>query len=137
ALAHDGDEVEIWGDGQQTRSFMYVDDCVEGIYRIMQSDYGAPLNLGTDELITVDGLVDLIASVAGKSIRKRHDRSRPQGGRGRNSDNSLLRSVLGWEPRILLSEGIPPTYEWIAARVAADASAAKQDDEAISRTAAE
>jgi GDP-D-mannose 3', 5'-epimerase len=117
AGSRDGDAIEIWGDGQQTRSFMYVDDCVEGIVRIMRSDCASPLNLGTDELISVDGLVDLVASVAGKSVNKQHDVTRPQGVRGRNSDNSKLRKVLGWEPRIALREGIPPTYHWIASRV--------------------
>jgi len=113
ALCPNGGEIEIWGDGKQTRSFMYVDDCVEGIYRIMQSDYSGPLNLGTDELIGIDELVDLVASTAGKTIRKHHDPSRPQGVRGRNSDNSLLRQVLGWEPRTKLVDGIVPTYRWI------------------------
>jgi nucleoside-diphosphate-sugar epimerase len=117
ASCHDGDTIEIWGDGQQTRSFMYIDDCVEGIYRIMQSDYSAPLNLGTDELVTVDQLVDIVAATAGKPIVKRHDRSRPQGVRGRNSDNTRLRQVLGWEPQISLRQGIRPTYEWIEKRV--------------------
>ncbi len=114
----DGGTIEIWGDGQQTRSFMHVDDCVEGIFRIMQSDYGRPLNLGTDELISVDGLVDLVARIAGKTVIKRHDTSRPQGVRGRNSDNSRLREVLDWEPRILLKDGLVPTYRWIAEMVA-------------------
>ncbi len=113
ALASDGDEIEVWGDGHQTRSFMHVDDCVEGIYRIMRSDYPHPLNLGTDELVTVNQLVDLVAEIAGKSITKRHDLSKPQGVRGRNSDNSRLHEVLGWEPRITLSEGLVPTYKWI------------------------
>jgi GDP-D-mannose 3', 5'-epimerase len=117
ASCHDGDTIEIWGDGQQTRSFMYIDDCVEGIYRIMQSDYSAPLNLGTDELVTVDQLVDIVAATAGKAIVKRHDLSRPQGVRGRNSDNTRLREVLGWEPRISLRQGIRPTYEWIEERL--------------------
>jgi GDP-D-mannose 3', 5'-epimerase len=110
-------EIEIWGDGKQTRSFMYIDDCVEGIYRIMHSDYSAPLNLGTDELISIDGLVDIISKIAGKSPVKRCDTSRPQGVRGRNSDNSRLRSVLGWEPGISLREGLVPTYRWIEDRV--------------------
>ena len=79
ALCPNGGEIEIWGDGKQTRSFMYVDDCVEGIYRIMRSDYNGPLNLGTDELVSIDDLVDLVAGTAGKTIRKRHDPSRPQG----------------------------------------------------------
>jgi nucleoside-diphosphate-sugar epimerase len=113
----DGDAIEIWGDGQQTRSFMYIDDCVEGIFRIMQSGYSAPLNLGTDELVTIDQLVDIVAEAAGKSVVKRHDPSRPQGVRGRNSDNTRLRQVLGWEPKISLRQGIAPTYDWIRRRV--------------------
>ena len=118
ALAPDGDEIEVWGDGQQTRSFMYVDDCVEGIHRIMRSDYPHPLNLGTDEMVTVNELVDLVAEVAGKRITKRHDLSKPQGVRGRNSDNAKLRQVLGWEPQIPLREGLVPTYHWIESELA-------------------
>jgi len=117
ALARDGEEIQIWGDGQQTRSFMFIDDCVEGIYRIMRSDYPHPLNLGTDELVTVDQLVDLVAQVAGKRIVKRHDTSQPQGVRGRNSDNGRLRRVLGWEPRVSLRQGLPPTYAWIESQL--------------------
>jgi GDP-D-mannose 3',5'-epimerase len=117
ALLADGGEIEIWGDGIQTRSFMYIDDCVEGIYRIMRSDYGAPLNLGTDELVSVDELVDIISRIAGKTLVKRHDTLRPQGVRGRNSDNSRLRSVLGWEPKTPLRVGLIPTYRWIEACV--------------------
>ncbi len=117
ALAPDGGEIQVWGDGQQTRSFMYVDDCVEGLMRLMASDYREPLNLGTDELISVDGLVDLISKIAGKTLRKVHDPSKPQGVRGRNSDNSRLRQVLGWEPSIPLAQGLVPTYRWIAAEV--------------------
>ena len=117
ALARDADEIEVWGDGEQTRSFMYVDDCVEGIYRIMRSDYSHPLNLGTDELVTVNQLVDLVAEIAGKRIIKRHDLSKPQGVRGRNSDNTRLREVLGWEPQIPLREGLVPTFGWIASRL--------------------
>jgi GDP-D-mannose 3',5'-epimerase len=86
ALLLDGGEIEVWGDGKQTRSFMYVDDCVEGIYRLMHSGYPHPLNLGTDELVTINQLVDLVAGVAGKRITKRHDLSKPQGVRGRNSE---------------------------------------------------
>jgi GDP-D-mannose 3', 5'-epimerase len=112
ALA-DGSDIEIWGDGKQTRSFMYIDDCVEGIYRIMRSDYSDPLNLGTDELVTVDDLVDIVSEIADKTLVKRHDTSRPQGVRGRNSDNSRLRCVLGWEPKTPLRRGLIPTYRWI------------------------
>ncbi len=119
ALASDGDEIEVWGDGKQTRSFMHVDDCVEGIYRIMQSDYHHPLNLGTDELVTINELVDLVTRISGKSITKRHDLSKPQGVRGRNSDNNRLREVLGWEPRILLADGLVPTYRWIESELRA------------------
>src|SRR5215813_9382792 len=117
----DNAELEIWGDGKQTRSFMYIDDCVEGIYRIMRSDYGAPLNLGTDELVTVDELVDIVSKIAGKTLVKRHNTSRPQGVRGRNSDNSRLRQVLGWEPKTPLRQGLIPTYRWIEQCVSSQA----------------
>jgi GDP-D-mannose 3', 5'-epimerase len=118
ALAADGDEIEVWGDGKQTRSFMYVDDCVEGIHRLMRSDFPHPLNLGTDEMVTVNELVDSVASTAGKVIVKRHDLSKPQGVRGRNSDNAKLRQVLSWEPQMPLREGLVPTYQWIESELA-------------------
>ena len=117
ALAADGDDIEVWGDGRQTRSFMYVDDCVEGIHRILRSDHPEPLNLGRDDLISVDGLVDLVARIAGKTIRKRHDPQAPQGVRGRNSDNSRLRAVLGWEPSTPLEVGLERTYRWIGSEL--------------------
>jgi GDP-D-mannose 3',5'-epimerase len=120
ALCPDGGYIEVWGDGQQKRSFMYIDDCVEGIVRIMRSDYDKPLNLGTDELVTINELVEIVADVAEKKIIKRHDLSRPQGVRGRNSDNTRLRDVLGWEPKISLRRGCAMTYPWIAGRVAVD-----------------
>ena len=113
ALARSGDEIEIWGDGQQTRSFMYVDDCVEGLLRLMASECCEPLNLGTDRLISINELVDLITTLAGKNLRKRHDLSKPQGVRGRNSDNRKLRETLGWEPCVSLEEGLRVTYRWI------------------------
>ena len=99
--------------GLQTRSFMYIDDCVEGLLRLMASRYREPLNLGTEELISVDGLVDLTCEIAGKKLVKCHDLSKPQEVRGRNSDNSRLREVLGWEPRIRLRDGLTVTYKWI------------------------
>jgi GDP-D-mannose 3',5'-epimerase len=114
ALAPDGGIVDIWGDGRQTRSFMYVDDCVEGLMRLMASECREPLNLGTDRLISVDGLVDLVCSIAGKELTKHHDPNKPQGVRGRNSDNGLLRKTLGWEPSISLERGLGITYAWIA-----------------------
>jgi GDP-D-mannose 3',5'-epimerase len=113
ALAKDGDEIEVWGDGNQTRSFMYIDDCIEGLIRIMASDYREPLNLGTDRLVTINELVDIVAKIAGKNIKKKHDLTKPQGVRGRNSDNTRLRQVLGWEPQIPLEVGLEKTYKWI------------------------
>ena len=91
ALAADGDEIEVWGDGQQTRSYCYIDDCVEGIYRLMRSDHREPINLGQDRMVTVNELVDIVATVAGKTIKKRHDLTKPQGVRGRNADLTLMR----------------------------------------------
>jgi nucleoside-diphosphate-sugar epimerase len=113
ALAGDGDEIEVWGDGLQTRSYCYVDDCVEGIYRLMKSDYREPLNLGQDRMITINELVDIVSEIAEKKLVKRYDLSKPQGVRGRNSDNTKLRQVLGWEPQISLEEGLKLTYWWI------------------------
>jgi GDP-D-mannose 3',5'-epimerase len=112
ALASNGSEIEIWGDGEQTRSFMYVDDCVEGLTRIMASDCRDALNLGT-----INGLVDMISGIAGKKLVKRHNLTGPQGVRGRNSDNTLLQKTLGWEPKINLQQGLAITYKWIASQV--------------------
>lgn len=108
--------IEIWGDGEQTRSFCHVDDCVEGIYRLMRSDFNEPLNLGQDRMISINELADIIAKVAGISIEKRHVDG-PQGVRGRNSDNTKLREVLGWEPSISLEDGLARTYAWIEEQV--------------------
>ena len=109
-------KIEIWGDGEQTRSFCYIDDCVEGIYKLMRSDYRQPLNLGQDRMVTINQLADMVASVAGVPIVKQHIDG-PQGVRGRNSDNTRLRQVLGWEPAISLEEGLASTYHWIEAQV--------------------
>ena len=113
AKSNSEDDIEVWGDGEQTRSFMYIDDCVEGIYRLMQSNHSEPLNLGTDLMVSVNQLVDIIASVAGKKINKIHDLSKPQGVRGRNSDNTKLSEFLNWTPDIDLKDGMKITYEWI------------------------
>lgn len=118
AEAADRGEIEVWGDGLQTRSFCHVDDCVEGLSRVMESGYTEPLNLGRDEMVTVNELVDLVCEAGGKRLTKRHDRTKPQGVRGRNSDNSLTRKVLGWAPRISLREGIARTYPWIWSELA-------------------
>ncbi|MGB7293182.1 MAG: NAD-dependent epimerase/dehydratase family protein [Thermodesulfobacteriota bacterium] len=113
ALANNNDEIEVWGDGSQTRSFMYIDDCVEGLIRIMNSGLSEPLNLGTDRLVTISELVDMVAKIASKKIINKYDTSKPQGVRGRNSDNTRLRQVLGWEPQIPLEVGLKETYRWI------------------------
>lgn len=109
-------EIEIWGDGKQTRSFCYIDDCVEGILKLMRSDYRQPLNMGTDYLISINQLADLVMTIAGVQLEKRHVPG-PQGVRGRNSDNTRLRQVLGWEPCISLKEGLEKTYPWIEEQV--------------------
>jgi nucleoside-diphosphate-sugar epimerase len=113
ALARNGGEIEVWGDGEQTRSFIYVEDCVEGLLRLMASDYRQPLNLGTDRLLTINQLVDMVLKIAHKRLSKRHDVSKPQGVRGRNSDNTRLKQVLGWAPAIALEQGLQVTYMWI------------------------
>ncbi|MBN8729370.1 MAG: NAD-dependent epimerase/dehydratase family protein [Acidobacteria bacterium] len=110
------DEIEIWGDGLQTRSFCFIDDCVEGLYRLMQSGFHEPLNLGQDRLISINDLADLVARIAGHEVRLRHIDG-PMGVRGRNSDNTLLRQVLGWEPAVTLEEGLRITYAWIEEQV--------------------
>jgi GDP-D-mannose 3', 5'-epimerase len=109
-------EVEIWGDGEQTRSFCYIDDCVVGLVKLMRSDYCEPLNLGQDRLVTINQLADMVANIAGIAITKKHVPG-PQGVRGRNSDNTRLRHVLQWEPEITLEEGLSRTYSWIEEQV--------------------
>ena len=109
-------EIEIWGDGEQTRSFCYIDDCVEGLYRIMRSDFHEPINLGQDRMISINRLADIIADIAEVEIIKRHVDG-PQGVRGRNSDNTLLYQVLDWQPQISLEDGLSKTYSWIENQV--------------------
>lgn len=111
-------EIEIWGDGEQTRSFCYIDDCVTGLSKLMQSDYAQPLNLGQDRLVTINQLADMVSDIAGIDIIKKHVPG-PQGVRGRNSDNTRLRAVLGWEPEISLEQGLTRTYAWIEEQVRA------------------
>ena len=119
ALADAGDAIEIWGDGEQTRSFCYIDDCVEGIYRIMQSDYTGPINLGRDRMVTINQLAEMIIAISGKNGITLEHVLGPQGVRGRNSDNTLLRETLGWETSIPLEQGLVPTYRWIEKMVSA------------------
>lgn len=111
-------EIEVWGDGEQTRSFCHVDDCVEGILRIMQSDHADPINLGSDRMISINDLAHLIADIAGIRVTLKHVDG-PQGVRGRNSDNSMLRDVIQWEPQISLEQGLKGTYQWIENQVRA------------------
>lgn len=106
-------KIEIWGDGHQTRSFMYIDDCIDGTLRLMESDIDQPLNLGSDRLVSINTLVDLVENIAGVKLARRHILDAPQGVRGRNSDNTLVRSLIDWEPHISLEEGIEKTYHWI------------------------
>lgn len=109
-------EIEIWGDGKQTRSFCYIDDCLEGVYRLMRSDFDQPLNIGQDRLISINDLAKLVAKIAGIKIKLKHI-SGPQGVRGRNSDNTLLKKTLKWEPKISLEKGLEETYKWIEQQV--------------------
>ena len=108
--------VDIWGDGEQTRSFCYIDDCITGLHKLMRSDYTEPLNLGQDRMVTINQLADMVADAAGIDIVKKHVQG-PQGVRGRNSDNTRLRQVLGWEPEISLEDGLARTYQWIESKV--------------------
>ncbi len=113
AIASNGDSVEVWGDGKQTRSFCYVSDCVEGTYQLMQTDVKEPLNIGSDRLVSINEMIDIISAIAGKKVEKKYDLTKPQGVRGRNSDNSLCKKVLHWEPKVSLEEGLKTTYQWI------------------------
>jgi len=112
ALPPEGGSIEVWGDGLQTRSFLLVDECVEATYRLMQSDFMGPVNIGSEEMVTINELVDTAARVAGKKVEKIHIKG-PLGVRGRNSDNTLIREKLGWDYSLTLEEGIKKTYEWI------------------------
>jgi nucleoside-diphosphate-sugar epimerase len=115
-MARSLDEIEVWGDGDQTRSFLYIDECVEGTVRLLRSDFAGPVNIGSEEMVTVNQLVDLVADIAGKRIRKRHVPG-PQGVRGRNSNNRLIREKLRWEPTQSLYAGLELTYRWIEQQV--------------------
>jgi GDP-D-mannose 3', 5'-epimerase len=124
AMASPGSAIEVWGDGEQTRSFCYVDDTVEGIVRLMDSGYREPLNLGTDRMVTINELAQIVIGISGKADIRLEHVDGPQGVRGRNSDNTLLREVLGWEPQTTLEDGLERTYRWIADQVGAGERAA-------------
>jgi GDP-D-mannose 3', 5'-epimerase len=116
-------EIEIWGDGEQTRSFMFIDDCVQGTLLLMESGVTEPLNIGSDRLVTINELVSIVENIAGLMVRRRYDRTAPQGVRGRNSDNTLVRAQLGWEPTTSLEEGLEQTYRWIYDQMSAEGRA--------------
>jgi len=113
-------EIEIWGDGEQTRSFTYIDDCLDGTLRLMESDVAEPLNIGSDQLVTINQLVDIVEGIAGVRLKRRYKLDAPKGVRGRNSDNTLIQERLGWTPSVKLADGMRKTYEWIFEQMTAD-----------------
>lgn len=121
AAARDGDEIEIWGDGEQTRSFLYIDECLAGVLKLTRSNYLGPVNIGSEEMVSINQLADMAMAIAGKTLHKRHIPG-PTGVRGRNSDNQLIRRVLDWEPSAPLIVGLEKTYQWIEAQVHATSS---------------
>ncbi len=122
AVLSGSQEIEIWGDGKQTRSFTYIDDCLEGTLRLTASDVREPLNIGSEQLVTINELVDIVEGIAGVTLRRNYDLTAPQGVRGRNSDNTLIRDRLGWAPSITLEEGLQNTYKWVFDQMSAGAA---------------
>jgi nucleoside-diphosphate-sugar epimerase len=116
AMGEEGREIEIWGDGKQTRSFLYIDECIEGTIRLMRSGWTGPVNIGSDEKVTIDQLTDMIMDIAGKKLTKKHIKG-PLGVRGRNSDNRLIEKMLGWRPTKPLKDGLEKTYCWIEKQI--------------------
>jgi GDP-D-mannose 3', 5'-epimerase len=117
-VGHPAPQIQIWGDGEQTRSFTFIDDAVEGTLRLMDSQFGDPLNIGSSEMVSINELVDIVESLAGVQLAREYDLTKPLGVRGRNSDNTLVKSVLGWEPSTSLRQGMQATYDWIREQVA-------------------
>ncbi len=115
-MAEDGGEIEIWGDGKQTRSFLYIDECLEGTILLMRSNWTGPVNIGSDEMVNIDQLSDMVMEIAGKQLTKKHIKG-PLGVRGRNSDNILIEEKLGWKPTKTLKEGMEKMYQWIEEQV--------------------
>jgi nucleoside-diphosphate-sugar epimerase len=115
-------EIEVWGDGQQTRSFMYIDDCIQGTRRLLASDVHEPINIGSDELVTINQLLDIVEAIAGKTVRRRYKLDAPKGVRGRCSENTLIKQKLGWAPSVRLRDGMEKTYRWILEEMTAPAS---------------
>jgi GDP-D-mannose 3', 5'-epimerase len=130
-VTEDGGEFEMWGDGEQTRSFLYIDECLEGTARLLRSDWQGPVNIGSDEMISINGLAAMVADIAGKRVRPRHIPG-PLGVRGRNSNNQLIQEKLGWRPSQPLRNGLAKTYEWISLQVRAVSGRLRHD---VSRAA--
>lgn len=125
AEAHNPGMIIIWGDGKQTRSYCYIDDAVKGTIMLMESNYEKPVNIGSERLVTIDELADIVIGISGKKIEKTYDLSAPQGVRGRNADITLARKVLGWKPKVSLEEGLARTYKWIEMRCKEDKAVSK------------
>jgi len=119
-------DITIWGDGHQTRSFMYIDDCVKGILAIMYSDIIEPLNLGSSEMVSINQLVDIVEEIAGFKLNRKYDLDAPKGVRGRNSENTLIKKYLNWEPSIPLNKGMKKTYDWIKDQMSHDSTIKKE-----------
>lgn len=132
AVAPNPGEIEIWGDGKQTRSYCYIDDCVRGTCMLMESDYVKPLNIGSDRLVTIDKLTDLIIEISNKRITKKYNLSAPQGVRGRNADLRLVKEVLRWSPRISLEIGVANVYRWIENKVSKSVSGIQRNEAGLS-----
>ena len=132
AQLNGSNSIEIWGDGKQTRSFTYIDDTIEGVLRLMESDFTDPVNLGSSQLVTINELYDIVEKIAGVDLDRNHDLTAPQGVRGRNSDNTLILEKLGWEPSISLEDGLAKTYAWIYEQMTSGA----QDEAALAFTGA-
>jgi GDP-D-mannose 3', 5'-epimerase len=126
-------EIEIWGDGEQTRSFMYIDDCIKGTMLLMASEVSEPINIGSSRLVTINQLVDIVERIAGVTLRRRFDLNAPMGVRGRNCDNTMIRRLLGWEPSIRLEDGLETTYRWIYDQITASGGQSRPGGQA-SRT---
>lgn len=117
AIAEEGGEIEVWGDGKQTRSYCFIRDCIQGIYKLMMSDCRSPVNVGSNRLVTIDQMVSIVSNIANKKVKIKHNLTKPQGVRGRNSDNTLIRRLFKWEPSTPLEGGLRETYEWIKKQI--------------------
>ena len=116
-LPDEGGEIEVWGDGHQTRSFLFIDECIEATRRLMKSNFFEPINIGSEEMVTINKLIEIVSEVSGKTVSRKHKLDAPTGVRGRNSSNDLIREVLGWDYEISLKLGLKKTYSWVEAQI--------------------